>query len=210
MEINPANLPRQSVYKILIGAIVPRPIGWISTINEIGRPNLAPFSFFTAVCPEPPTILFCPMVRGTDGSQKDTLNNIRATDEFVVNIVSEPLAQAMNSSSTEFPSAVNEFEVAGLTAAPSKTVSPPRVDQSPIHFECRLNQIIEISDQPGGGAVVIGTIQHIHIDERVLVGADKIDWAALQPIGRLAGHSYARVTDLFELIRPPSEIKKSE
>ena len=124
MEINPANLPRQSVYKILIGAIVPRPIGWISTINEIGRPNLAPFSFFTAVCPEPPTILFCPMVRGTDGSQKDTLNNIRATDEFVVNIVSEPLAQAMNSSSTEFPSAVNEFEAAGLTAAPSQTVSP--------------------------------------------------------------------------------------
>jgi len=210
MEINPASVSRQSVYKILIGSVVPRPIGWISTVNEIGRPNLAPFSFFTAVCPEPPTILFCPMMRGTDGSWKDTLNNIRATNEFVVNIVTEPLAQAMNISSTEFPAAVNEFEAAGLTAVASQTVSPPRVGQSPIHFECKLNQIVEISDQPGGGAVVIGTIQHIHIDPSVLIGEDKIDWAALQPIGRLAGHSYARVTDLFELIRPPSEINKSK
>ena len=210
MEISPDALPRQSIYKILIGSVVPRPIGWISTINASGGLNLAPFSFFNVVCPKPPTVLFCPMIRGTDGNPKDTLNNVRATGEFVVNIVTEPLMQAMNISSTELPASANEFEAAGLMAVPSQVVRPPRVGESPIHFECKLNQIVEISDQPGGGSVVIGTILHIHIDQRVLIGEDKINWAELQPIGRLAGHSYARVTDLFEMVRPPSQIEKPE
>jgi flavin reductase (DIM6/NTAB) family NADH-FMN oxidoreductase RutF len=210
MEISPDALPRQSIYKILIGSVVPRPIGWISTVNASGQPNLAPFSFFNVVCPKPPTVLFCPMIRGTDGCPKDTLNNVKATGEFVVNIVTEPLMQAMNLSSTEFPVFVNEFEAAGLSAAPSRVVRPPRVGESPIHFECKLNQIVEIGDQPGGGSVVIGTILHIHIDQRVLIGEDKINWAELKPIGRLAGHSYTRVTDLFEMVRPPSQIKKTE
>jgi flavin reductase (DIM6/NTAB) family NADH-FMN oxidoreductase RutF len=206
MEISPDSLPRQAVYKILIGSVVPRPIGWISTVNVSGRPNLAPFSFFNVVCPKPPTVLFCPMIRGTDGNPKDTLNNVKETGEFVVNIVSEGLASAMVATSVEIVSDVNEFELIGLGTAPSVVVRPPRVAESLIHFECKVAQIVEIGNQPGGGSVVIGEIVHLHVDERVLVGGDKIDLAALRPIGRLAGSAYTRVTDLFEMERPKSQI----
>jgi flavin reductase (DIM6/NTAB) family NADH-FMN oxidoreductase RutF len=208
MEATPEALSRQSIYKILIGSVVPRPIGWISTVNEDGQPNLAPFSFFTVVCPKPPTVLFCPMIRGTDGNTKDTLNNVKATGEFVVNIVTEELASAMIASSVEIASHVNEFELTGLETAPSVVVRPPRVAKSPIHFECKLTQIVEIGNNPGGGSVVIGEIIHLHVDERVLLGEDKIDLAALKPIGRLAGSAYARVTDLFEIERPKSQIPR--
>lgn len=208
MEISPTLLPWLSVYKLLTGAIVPRPIGWISSVDANGAPNLAPFSFFNAVCANPPTVLFCPMVRSSTSSTKDTLNNVRATGEFVVNIVTEALAQAMNATAVEAAPGVDEFALAGLESVPSVTVRPPRVAASPIHFECTLNQIVEISSQPGGGAVVIGTVQHIHVDESVLIGPDKIDPLALQPIGRLAGNTYTRVANLFELVRPESQIKK--
>ncbi len=206
MEINPLSLSWKSRYKILTGAVVPRPVGWISTVNVAGQPNLAPFSFFNVVCATPPTLLFCPMTRSTDGSTKDTLNNIRATREFVVNIVTEPLAEAMTHTSVEAPQQVNEFEIAGLEAAPSAVVSPPRVAASPIHFECRLERIVEISNLPGGGNIVIGTVVHMHIDERVLLGEDKINLSALEAIGRLAGSAYTRTTDIFEIVRPKSQI----
>lgn len=202
MEINPNEIPHQSVYKLLTGAILPRPIGWISTVDAEGHPNLAPFSFFNVVCPKPPTVVFCPMIRSTDGKAKDTLNNVRATNEFVINVVTEELAEAMNLSSVEAPPDVNEFEFARVTATPSVTVRPPRVRESPIHFECRVRQIVEISPEPGGGSLVIGEILHIHVDESVLTGGDKINLAALKPVGRLAGGGYVRMTDVFEMERP--------
>jgi flavin reductase (DIM6/NTAB) family NADH-FMN oxidoreductase RutF len=202
MEINPTILPHQSIYKILTGSILPRPIGWISSIDIDGRPNLAPFSFFNVVCSNPPTVLFCPLVRGTDGNPKDTLNNVRATNEFVVNIVTEELIDAMNATSIEGPPDLNEFEFAGLTLTPSVTVKPPRVKESPIHFECKVKQIIDINDAPGGGSIVIGTIIHIHVEERVMFGTDKINLMALRPIGRLMASGYCRVTDIIELERP--------
>ncbi len=177
-------------------------------MDAYGAPNLAPFSFFNVACANPPTVLFCPMVRATDGGFKDTLHNVRATGEFVVNIVTEALGDAMNATAVEIAPDVDEFALAGLETAPSITVRPPRVAASPIHFECRLNQVVEINNQPGGGSIVIGTVQHIHIDERVLLAADKIDPLALQPIGKLAGNTYARVADLFELSRPETQIKK--
>lgn len=206
MEISPTALPWRSVYKIMTGSIVPRPIGWISSINMDGQPNLAPFSFFSAVCANPPTVLFCPMIRSS-GDPKDTLRNIRETGEFVVNIVSGDLAQAMNASSVEAPPELNEFEFAGVTAAKAFLVKPPRVAESPIHFECVLNQIVDISKEPGGGSLVIGTIVHIHVDESTLIGGDKIDLPALRPIGRLSGNSYARTTDIFEIERPPAQTR---
>jgi flavin reductase (DIM6/NTAB) family NADH-FMN oxidoreductase RutF len=208
MEIVPSDLPHQSLYKIMIGSIVPRPIGWISTIDMQGRRNLAPFSFFNAVCSNPPTVLFCPSIRGADGSEKDTLKNIRVNGEFVVNIVSEFLAEAMNQSSAELPPDEDEFVVGGVTPAPSIKVKPPRVAESLVHYECRATQIIDISSQPGGGSVVIGEVLHLHIDDSVLIGTDKIDVLKLKPVGRLAGASYCRVSDLFELQRPPSKIRK--
>jgi flavin reductase (DIM6/NTAB) family NADH-FMN oxidoreductase RutF len=202
MEITPSDWPHQSIYKLMIGSIVPRPIGWISSLDPEGRPNLAPYSFFNAVCPKPPTVLFCPQIRGSDGHPKDTLHNVRATGEFVVNIVSEAIAEAMNATSAEVAHGVDEFSLAGLTAVASKVVSPPRVGESVVHYECRVTQIVEISDQPGGGSIVIGEVLHIHVDDSVLIGTDKIDPDKLQAIGRLAGTTYTRTTDLFDMIRP--------
>ncbi len=119
MELNPANVPWQDVYKLMIGSILPRPVGWVSTLSRDGVRNLAPFSFFNAICGNPPHVLFCPMIRGTDSKAKDSLDNARATGEFVVNIVTEPLAEAMNISSMEVLPDVDEFELAGLTPVES-------------------------------------------------------------------------------------------
>jgi flavin reductase (DIM6/NTAB) family NADH-FMN oxidoreductase RutF len=206
MEISPDGLPWGSIYKIMIGAILPRPIGWISSIDPNGIPNLAPFSFFNAICPNPPHVLFCPMIRGTDSRQKDTLCNVRATGEFVVNIATLSLAEAVNLSSAELLPGESEFELAGLELTPSMAVRAPRVAASPIHFECRMSQVIDIGDEPGGGSVVIGSVVHLHVDESVLIGSDKIDLDRLQPFGRLAGDAYCRVTDRFVMKRPPSRL----
>jgi flavin reductase (DIM6/NTAB) family NADH-FMN oxidoreductase RutF len=206
MEIDPANIPWKSMYKLMIGSILPRPIGWISSINAEGQANLAPFSFFNAVCPDPPTVLFCPSIRSVDGAQKDTLNNVRATGEFVVNIVTEELAAAMNLTSTEFPPEVDEIKSAGLTPVPSYVVHPPRVGESPIHYECRVVKILDIGDTPGGGSIVVGRVMRLHVSDEVLIGGDKIELTSLKPVGRLAGSGYCRITDTFEMVRPPSQV----
>jgi flavin reductase (DIM6/NTAB) family NADH-FMN oxidoreductase RutF len=146
------------------------------------------------------------MIRETDAGEKDTLRNLRATGEFVVNIVTETLAEAMNITSTEFPSPIDEFEAAGLTAAPSVVVKVPRVAESPVHLECRVAHLLEIGDQPGAATLVVGRVVHLHVDPSVLLGEDKIDLAKLRPIGRLSGAAYCRVTDVFEMKRPPSQI----
>jgi flavin reductase (DIM6/NTAB) family NADH-FMN oxidoreductase RutF len=151
-------------------------------------------------------VAFCPTIREFDAGPKDTLRNVRTTGEFVVNIVTEALAEAMNITSTEFPPEVDEFRAAGLTAVPSAVVAPPRVAESPIHFECRLHQIVDLGDEPGAGALVLGRIVHLHVDPSVLAGDDKIDLAALRPIGRLSGGSYCRVTDVFQMPRPKSQL----
>lgn len=206
MEISPSTMDWQSIFKLMIGSVVPRPIGWVSTLDRDGAPNLAPFSFFTIVCPNPPHILFCPNTRRTDGQSKDTLNNIRANGEFVVNIINKRLAQAMNISATEFPAGVNEFEQAGLTEAASVNVQPPRVAESPIQFECQLAHLVSIGEGIGSGSVVIGGVVQLHVDEAVMLNEDEIDLARLDPIGRLAGASYCRITDMFQMQRPPSQL----
>lgn len=208
MEIAPDSLPWQSIYKLLIGSVVPRPIGWISSVDEQGRLNLAPFSFFNAVCANPPHVLFCPMIRATDRQPKDTLQNVRATGEFVVNIVGEELAEAMNITAGEYPAGADEFNLAELTTAPSVSVRPPRVASSLVHFECRVAHIFEVGDQPGAGSVVIGQVLHLHVNQEVLLGVDKINLTRLRPIGRLAGNAYCRVTDIFEMARPASQVLK--
>lgn len=206
MEFEVDSHPSSTMYKLIIGSIVPRPIGWISTVNEQGQPNLAPFSFFNGVSGSPPHVLFCPTIRGTDGGRKDSLHNVRATGEFVANIVTEDLAEAMNISATEFPPDVNEFEAAGVTTAPSQAVRPPRVAESPVNFECKVAQIVDIGPGGSGGNVVIGEVLHIQVADRVLFNGDKVDIEKLRPIGRLAGSSYCRVRDIFELHRLPSQI----
>src|SRR5215212_2283876 len=135
MTIVPSEAGPANVYKLMVGAIVPRPIAFVSTISLGGIRNLAPFSFFTAISANPPVICFSPMVRGSDGLQKDTLRNISETGQFVVNIVSEEFVEKMNICSAEFPPDVDEWEKSGLTAIPSECVAPPRVKESRFHME---------------------------------------------------------------------------
>ena len=201
MIIDPKQQSHPNNYKLMIGSIVPRPIAFVSTRSKNGKNNVAPFSFFNGVCSNPPTIMFAPARRGWDGHEKDTLINIRDTKEFVVNIVSEPFAEKMVHCSTDFDSDVDEFEMAGLTPIASQKIAPPRVGESKVSFECKLNQIVEIGDgTAGSGFIVIGTIILFHIDDEVYENG-RINLDALQPIGRIAGNGYARTTDTFDIIR---------
>lgn len=206
MQINPADLPYSDVYKLMIGSIVPRPIAWVSSMDEQGRLNLAPYSFFTAVCPNPPLVVFCPIIRRTDLQPKDTLRNIRATGEFVINIVNEATAEAMNLTSVEAPPELDEFVFAGLTPAPSVQIKPPRVAESPVSFECKLHQIVDVGNLPGQGSMVIGQIVYIHINDAVYVPDYKVDPTVLQAIGRMGGTGYSTTRDRFDLERPPRQL----
>ena len=204
MKIDPHSQAFRDNYKLLIGSVVPRPIAFVSSQDKAGRINLAPFSFFSAVCPNPPTLMFAPVNRSADGSMKDTLNNILATEEFVVNVVSESIAEQMNIAATEYPSDVNEFERAELTPVPSSEIAPPRVKESPIHFECRLMHHVPVGDPqtPGSGNVIIGEVLCFHISDELYENG-RIDIRKLKPIGRLAGDAYCRVTNLFDMPRIP-------
>lgn len=208
MQIYTADISafRKDVKKLLYAAVTPRPIAWVSTVDANGTPNLAPYSFFNAVCSMPPTVMFCPGYRDTP-APKDTLANIRVTGEFVVNFVTEATAEAMNITAVEVPPDVDEFARANVTPLPSVTVKPPRVAESPVHFECKLQQIVPVSEQPGGGYVVIGTIVHMHADDRIYDSErGYIDFDAYAVVGRMAGNGYTRTRERFDLIRPPSEL----
>jgi flavin reductase (DIM6/NTAB) family NADH-FMN oxidoreductase RutF len=198
--IEPESAGISNVYKVMIGSIVPRPIAFVSTVSPGGIRNLAPFSFFTGVSANPPVICFCPM-RNAAGRKKDTLNNIEAMGDFVVNIVSEEFIQQMNATSPEFPMEVDEFEVSGLTPVASDLVSSPRVAQSHISMECKLLQVVEVSDRPLGGSIVTGQIVRLHVDD-AYIDHYRIDPEQLRAVGRMAGNTYVRTIDRFELLRP--------
>jgi|TARA_Y100000780_G_C13671749_1_gene412666 flavin reductase (DIM6/NTAB) family NADH-FMN oxidoreductase RutF len=201
MIYDPTEHPLLETHKLMIGSIVPRPIAFVSTLSKDGFENLAPFSYFNGICSNPPSIMFCPARRGYDGKTKDTLNNIRDTEEFAVNIVSEDFAEQMVSTSTDFEPEVNEFEVSGLTPEPCQKIAPPKVAEAKISFECKLNQIVPVGNEgPGGGFVIIGTIVLFHIDDDVYEDG-YINLEKLRPIGRLAGNMYTRTTDKLEIIR---------
>jgi flavin reductase (DIM6/NTAB) family NADH-FMN oxidoreductase RutF len=201
MIVDPGATDTRNVYKLMIGVIVPRPIAFVSTLSADGVPNLAPFSFFTGVSANPPVIAFSPMIRPSDGRKKDTLNNIEATREFVVNVVSEEIAEKMNLCSEEFPPEVDEFRVSGLTPVASDLVKPARVAESHVNMECRLVQVVHVSPKPLGGSIVLGEVLRFHIDD-ALFDDFRIDPAKLRAFGRMGGNTYARTTDRFELIRP--------
>lgn len=204
MVIDPATLSEGEAYKYIIGAVLPRPIAWVSTMDGEGRLNLAPFSYFTGVCPKPLTLLFCPGVH-PNGAKKDTWLNIEQTGEFVINMTNEETAVAMNRSATILPRGESEFAWAGVTPLPSEKVRVPRVAESPIAFECKLQQIVVVSEQVGGGAAIFGEVVWIHVRDEVWENG-RIALDRYRPIGRLAGNGYTRVNDLFELKRlPPPE-----
>ena len=201
MILDPNEIPFQETHKLMIGSIIPRPIAFVSTQSNNGKNNVAPFSYFNGVCSKPPTIMFAPARRGWDGEEKDTLINIRDTEEFVVNIVSESFAEKMVMCATDFDSDVDEFEISGLTPTNSKKIKPPRVGEAKISFECKLNQIVEIGDgTAGSGFVVIGTIVLFHIDDGIYDNG-RILTDKLEPLGRLAGNWYTRSTDTLKIDR---------
>ena len=195
MLLSPFDIPSKERYKIVTATILPRPIAWVSTLGADGVPNLAPFSFFTVASSDPFTLLFS-CSHKPDGSKKDTWANAQASGEFVVNLTNQATAEAMNITATTFPHGVSEFDAAGLTTAPCRTVAAPRVAAAPVSFECKLTQIVEV----GENAVIFGAVQMIHIDDAIYDGK-YVNLAAMQPIGRLAGSGYCRVTDLFEMVR---------
>lgn len=200
MELDPQAMPLAERYGLLSSVIVPRPIAWVSTVASQGGANLAPFSFFTGICAEPMTVCFAP-VRDRLGRKKDTLVNIEATRQFVVNIVTEELAVPMHQTSANYPHGISEFEKAGLTPVPSVRVRPPAVRESPVHLECELHQIVTLGEGPSGGNLVIGTVVYARVDDRLWRGGG-ISHKDLRPIGRMEGAWYAKIGDAFELPRP--------
>ena len=198
MIVDPASTPHRDVYKLLIGSIVPRPIAFVSTVSSEGIHNLAPFSFFNAICGEPPTIAFSTSFREP---RKDTYVNVKTTGEFVVNIVSEKIAEQMNLASGEYPFGVDEFALSGLTALASDLVRPPRVKESHVNMECKLVQVIDVSTRPGGGSLIIGEVVRFHIDDAIVENF-RVDPDKLRAVGRMGGNDYARTRDRFEMIRP--------
>jgi len=210
MIVSPADLPHGELYGILLNSVAPRPIAWVSTMSASGALNLAPFSFFNAVCVDPPLLAFAPGLRqpkqrqAGKGEAKDTLRNIRETREFVVNIVTYELAEAMNLTSGEYEASVNEFEVAKVTPQPSAIVRPPRVAESPVSFECKLHQILDFSPRPTSSSLVIGQVISIHINDAHIKDG-KLDRNSLDLIGRMGGMQYTRTTQRFEMARPKVE-----
>ncbi|MFZ0808398.1 MAG: flavin reductase family protein [Candidatus Sulfotelmatobacter sp.] len=207
MDIRTSDIPHSELYGILLNSVAPRPIAWVSTVSATGQPNLAPFSFFNAVCVGPPLLAFAPGLRPSrqgkvgEGEAKDTLRNIRETKEFVVNIVTYELLEAMNITSGEYDPSVNEFELAKVTPMPSKVVEPPRVGESPVSFECQLHQILDFSSAPTSSSLVIGEVVFIHIDDAHIKNG-KLDRNSLDLIGRMGGIQYTRTTERVELARP--------
>jgi flavin reductase (DIM6/NTAB) family NADH-FMN oxidoreductase RutF len=210
VEFDPQILDPAVTYKILIGSVVPRPIAWVSSVDAEGVRNLAPFSYFMAITHDPPTIAFSAGPRGAETTgargKKDTLANVEATREFVVNIVDDPLAEAMNVTSGDYPPEVDEFTQAGLVAAGSVKVKAPRVAAAPIAMECRLARVIPVGNLPHH--LVMGEIVHLHVRDDVYDPATgRIDMHRLRPVGRLAGHLYTHVHDIFEMKRPAADYK---
>jgi flavin reductase (DIM6/NTAB) family NADH-FMN oxidoreductase RutF len=207
MIVKPSELSHSELYAIILNSVAPRPIGWVSTVDASGRHNLAPFSFFNAVCVDPPLLAFAPGLRpskqpkANQGEAKDTLRNIRETKEFVVNVVTYDLAEAMNLTSGEYDPSVNEFELAKLTQEPSEIVRPSRVAGSPVSFECKLYQILDFSPAPTSSSLVIGQVVSIYVDEAHMKDG-KLDRDSLDLIGRMGGIQYTRTRQRFDMVRP--------
>jgi flavin reductase (DIM6/NTAB) family NADH-FMN oxidoreductase RutF len=228
VKVDPRALSPDAAYYWQIATILPRPIAWTSTLNEDGSTNLAPFSFFTAACPDPPMCIITVSRRSTrtsptrdrvgegqlagpspspgdrdpvrvPGEKKDTWRNIERTGEYVIHVVSDELGAHMNATSADLPYGADELAAAGLTKLPSDLVAPPRVAEAPVAMECRLDRILELGR--AGTAVIIGEILLWHVSDDVLVNG-RIDVERLDAIGRMSGSAYTRTRDRFEMPRP--------
>ena len=206
MKIDPATLDRKTSHDIMVGAALPRPIAFISTLGANGIYNLAPYSFFIPMAAKP-AIVGVGIGRKRDGSKKDTLVNIEFARDFVINVVTESLAEAMNQTAGEYPPEVDEFAVAKLTPVKAELVKSPLVAESPVKMECRLLQILEFGQFPGINNFVIGEVVQVHVKDELWVDGE-IQSSRLRAVGRMGGDLYCRTTDVFEMKRPVVSGKK--
>ncbi len=201
VEIDPATRTLAANYHFMTSAVAPRPIAWVTTIDADTRiVNAAPFSWFNAVCADPPMVMLS-IIERPGGVPKDTLRNIRATREFVVNIATKQAAARMVASSGDYPADVSEVELLGLATQPSRLVTPPRLADSPVHLECRLSQLIPLGNG-GKVSLVLGEVVHIAADDAVLDGRGNVDPEKLTFVARMGGHNYVDTDRHFTMERP--------
>lgn len=221
--INPKNIEIPTLHRYLLGAVGPRPIAFASTMDKDGVANLAPFSFFNAFSANPPILVFSPARSGRTNTTKDTYNNVKILPEVVINVVNFELVHQMSLASSPYPSSVDEFVKSGLTPVASECVQPHRIKESPVQFECKVNEVIELGDQGGAGNLIICEVLRIHIDEAILDEHQMIDQHKIDLVSRMGGNWYCRADEnsMFEIPKPittcgigydelPEDIKNSD
>lgn len=204
LSLNPKELPIPQLHGFLLGAVGPRPIAFASTIDEDGNANLAPFSFFNVFSAKPPIMIFSPARSGRTNTTKDTYNNVKKIKEVVINVVNYDIVHQMSLASSPFNSTIDEFEKSGFTKVESETIRPYRVAESPVQFECKINEVIELGNEGGAGNLVICEVTKIHIDEAVLDENGKIDQHKIDLVSRMGGNWYCRADEnsMFEIKKP--------
>ena len=203
-SIDPINLETKKLHKILLSSIAPRPIAFASTIDSNGNVNLSPFSYFNVFSSNPPILIFSPSRRVRDNTTKHTLENAMETKEVVINVVNFPIVEQMSKSSVEYEKGVNEFIETGLTQVKSLLVKPPRVLESPISFECKVQDIISLGELGGAGQLIIAKVVQIHIDKKFIDNKGDIDSEKLDLVARMGGDWYTRTTkeSMFKIPKP--------
>jgi flavin reductase (DIM6/NTAB) family NADH-FMN oxidoreductase RutF len=206
VSIDPKDLPVQKLHQYLLGAIGPRPIAFASTVDAEGKPNLAPFSFFNVFSANPPILIFSPARSGRTNTTKDTYNNVKVVPEVVINVVNYDIVHQMSLASSPYAPGVNEFEKAGFTALKSDSVKPFRVAESPVQFECKVNEVIELGTEGGAGNLIICEVLKIHIHDEVLDSNGMIDQRKIDLVARMGGDWYSRANaeSMFEITKPIS------
>ncbi|NER14572.1 flavin reductase family protein [Leptobacterium flavescens] len=207
VSISPSEIPTAKLHGYLLGAVAPRPIAFASTIDENGNPNLSPFSFFNVFSSKPPMMIFSPNRRVRDNTTKHTLENAKKTKEVVINVVNYDIVHQMSLSSTEYPEGVNEFKKAGLSMLESELVKPFRVAESPVQFECKVREVIELGQEGGAGNLILCEVLKLHIKEEILDEEGKIDQHKIDLVSRMGGNWYGRSNvGLFEVPKPISTL----
>ncbi len=208
IDIDPQQIPTRDLHQFILGTVAPRPIAFVSTIDEKGRPNLAPYSFFNAFSSNPPIVVFSSNRRVTNNTTKDTLYNVRATGEVVINMVNFDIVRQMAVCSVEFPQGISEFEQSGLTPIPSQVVRPPRVKESPAHLECKVRDIITLGTHGGAGHLIICEVVRLHIAKEVVDERGRIDPHKIDLMGRLGRAYYVRASGdaVYTIVQPVTKM----
>ena len=203
LSINPQEISTKKLHSYLLGAVAPRPIAFASTVDRDGNPNLSPFSFFNVFGANPPILIFSPARRVKNNTTKHTLDNALATKQVVINVVNYAIVQQMSLSSSDYPQGVNEFEKAGFTMLPSEKTQPFRVAESPVQFECKVNDVIFTGEKGGAGNLIVCEVLKIHISDQVLADDGSIDQHKIDLVARAGGNYYTRARDgFFEIPKP--------